>query len=139
MEGGGRLARDPTPRLTAAEGRKFGLTVGTAFLVLGLILAWRDKETASLIVLSLGGLLFLAGLSIPGRLGPVFRAWMGLAHAISKVTTPIFMSIVYFLVLTPVGAIRRAVSRNPLQRERPSTSYWIPRDRSSRGSMERQF
>ena len=47
-------------------------------------------------------------------LGPVERAWMGLAHAISKVTTPIVMGVMYLLVLTPVGLLRRRFGGNPL-------------------------
>jgi hypothetical protein len=39
---------------------------------------------------------------------------MKLAHALSKVTTPIFMGIVYFVVLTPIGFIRRSFGGNPL-------------------------
>ena len=97
------MAAGVPARLTAAEGRKFGLTVGIAFGVLGGILLWRGKETLSTVLLALGGVLVLAGLVVPTLLGPVERAWMGLAHLISKVTTPIFMGIVYFVVMTPIG------------------------------------
>lgn len=92
--------------------------------------------------LVLGGisaLLILSGLAIPGRLGPVHDAWMGMAHAISKVTTPIFMSIVYFLVLTPAGVIRRVVSRNPLHQRHTETGYWISREGGGHGDITRQF
>ena len=46
---------------------------------------------------------------------------MGLAHAISKVTTPIFMGVVYFVVITPIGFIRRrAFGSNPLSPRAPA-------------------
>src|SRR3954454_6045583 len=98
MEGGGAMATGVPARLTAAEGRKFGLTVGLAFLALGSIAYWRGKHRTSTVFLVLGGLLVLAALVVPTALGPVERAWMALAHAISKVTTPIFMGVVFFLV-----------------------------------------
>lgn len=133
------MARDHRARLTAAEGRKFGLTVGAAFLAIGGILAWRGRGPASIITLSLGGLLVASSLLVPTRLGPVQRAWMGLAHAISRVTTPVFMSIVYYLVLMPTGLVRRAVAQNPLRRTQSETTYWIDHDPSASGGMERQF
>ncbi len=139
MERGGGLERRVRARLTPAEGRKFGLSVGIAFLVIASISWWRGHETVPMVLGGISALLILAGLLIPGRLGPVHHAWMGMAHAISKVTTPIFMSIVFFLVLTPAGVIRRLVSRNPLHQRNTETGYWIPREGGGRGDITRQF
>ena len=133
------MERGIRARLTPAEGRKFGLSVGAAFSLIGGVFWWRGHQTAAIVLWSIGGALILSGLLIPGRLGPVHFAWMGMAHAISKVTTPIFMSIVFFLVLTPAGVIRRIVGRNPLHQRRTNTGYWIAREESGRGDITRQF
>jgi hypothetical protein len=89
------------------------------------------------------GLFFLAGALAPTRLGPVERAWMSLAHAISRITTPVFMGIVYFLILTPTGLLRRAISRKSISPDRSKTTFWVDRpgmDREAlRRRMERQF
>jgi hypothetical protein len=89
----------------------------------------------------IGGGLILGGLAAPDKMGPIHRGWMGLAHLLSKVTTPIFMGIVYFLVLTPVGLVLRVMARRPLSRNATIEGYWIDRskDAARRGSMERQF
>ena len=128
-------------RLTAAEGRKFALTGGAAFLVLGALLWWREVRTAATVVAATGATLGLAGLVIPGLLTPVFRAWMGLAHLISRVTTPIFLGIVYFGVLTPIGLLMRLFGRNPLVRRVADDSYFVarPAGAARRGNLERQF
>lgn len=133
-------ARVPA-RLTPAEGRKFGLTVGVAFLVLAAVLVWRGHLPVATALGVIGALLALAGLAMPTRLGPVFKAWMGLAHAISKVTTPIFMGLVYFGVVTPTGLIMRAVGKNPIERTEVEGGFWVPRPPGERRShsMERQF
>jgi hypothetical protein len=129
------------PGLTAAAGRKFGLTVGAAFLVIAGILWWRDHVTLATVLASLGGALALAGLVIPSRLGPVERAWMGLAHAISKVTTPIVMGAMYLLVLTPVGFLRCRLGGSPLVHTPTGQSYWRSRPENARrsASLSRQF
>ena len=125
-------------RLTAREGRKFALTVGTAFLVLATISWWRDHVYAWRVLAALGGGLWVAGLAIPGKLSGLHRAWMGLAHAISRVTTPIFLGLVYFLTIMPIGLIMRAVGRNPVHHRAANDSYWGSRDHP-RGTLTNQF
>ena len=72
-----------------------------------------------------GASLALAGLAVPTRLGGIERAWMAVEHAISKVSTPIFMGVVYFLMLTPTGLAMRLLGRNRLVNARGGSSAWI--------------
>ena len=125
---------------STAQGRKFGLTVGTAFLVLGALVYWRGRHTATTVLVAMGGLLVLAAVCLPSRLGPIERVWMRMAVAISKVTAPVFMGVVYFVVITPTGLLRRLMGKNTLARERKSSSYWVTRDADDRrGDLQRQF
>jgi len=135
------LAEGIPARLTAAEGRKFGLTVGIAFLLLGSLSRWRGHDTAPLVLWTLGGGLSLGGLLVPARLGPVYRGWMRFALLLSKVTTPIFMGIVYFLVLTPTGVLMRVARRDPLKHRPTGDGFWVIRQpRSDQAeSLRRQF
>jgi hypothetical protein len=122
-----------------SELRTFGLTVGIAFGVLAGIAIWRGNPTAATVLGSISGLLVLGGLLAPGTLGPVEKAWMGLAHVLSKFTTPIFLGIVYFVVLSPVGLVRRTVGRHPLRHELKDDSYWHDRADAPPSDLERQF
>ena len=127
-------------RLTPREGRSFGLTVGGAFLTISALMWWKDHQIPMYITLTLGSLLVLAGLIVPARLGPIFRVWMAFGLAISRVTTPIFMSIVFFLVITPLGLLRRAISGNALIPSRAAQTYWHTRSGNERRSnLKRQF
>ena len=140
MEGDGRLAHSIPARLTAAEGRKFGGTVGTAFVVLAVILLWRDAVLASRITGVLGGVLLVAALVAPTHLGGVQRGWMAFGLALSKITSPIFMSIVYIGVITPIGILRRTIGRDPLVPvSGPDRSVWVERQPNPRNKMERLF
>src|SRR5262245_18831359 len=127
-------------RLTPAEGRKFGLMVGGAFLVLAALLWRRGHVPAAAVTGTLGGMLVLGGLVAPAQLAPVHRVWMALAGAISKVTTPIFMSVIFFLVLTPAGCLVRLCGHRPLTRGRGTNTYWLSRPEGQRRSaMDHQF
>jgi hypothetical protein len=140
MEGDTDLAAGIPARLTAAQGRRFGLTVGIAFLVIAAIPLWRQHYATAAVLGTLGGLLTFAGLLVPTRLGPIERGWMRLAHAISKVTTPIIMGIMYLLVLTPFGIGRRLFGGNPLEHQPDDRGFWRTRPTERRRSnLSRQF
>jgi hypothetical protein len=113
--------------------------VGIAFLVLAGIARWRGHPTTVMVLGGLGVLLVLSGLVIPKLLGPVERAWMGLAGLISKVTTPLFLGIVYFIVLTPIGMLRRLFAGSALVHRATDTGFWLDRSASGRSSLDRQF
>ena len=131
-------ARIPA-RLTAAEGRRFGLTVGGAFLLLSTVAWYREHATVMVALVCLGAALVLAGLVVPTRLGVVERSWMRLAHAISRVTVPVGMAVIYFGTITPVGFLRRAVGGDPLRHGEQEGTFWKSRRGRSTTSMERQF
>ena len=135
------MARPVPARLSAAAtGRRFGLTLGAAFVALAALLAWRGRMTGGGIAGALGALLLLGALLAPAALVPVERAWMALAHAISKVTTPIVMGAIYFLVITPLGILRRRFGTPTVVRSRSDASQWVAREREGRRSdLTRQF
>jgi hypothetical protein len=139
MEGDVRLAHGIPARLTPAEGRKFAFTVGAAFLVLAGILWWREVHTVARVLGGIGIVLGLLGVVIPGSLGPVYRAWMGLALLISKVTTPIFMGLVFFVSITPIALLMRLFGKRPMK-VAPGPTYWHDRPEGHRrGDLSRQF
>ena len=133
------MAIDAGTGLTSAEGRKFGLTVGAALIVLAGIGFWRGHVIVPGALAAAGLSLAGAGLAIPGQLGPVYRVWMRGAHAISTVTTPILLGIMYLVVLTPAGLLMRAFGRNPLRHEETGGGYWVMREPGQQTDLDRQF
>lgn len=137
------MAAAPPPGLTAAAGRRFALTLAAGFAALGALLRWRGASTAALVPWALAALLVLAALVAPSRLGPLERAWTAFGVALSRITTPVFYSILYFLVLTPTALLRRTFGRSPLARDPAAPSYWVARPPSepeaARRALERQF
>lgn len=133
------MARRVSARLTPAQGRRFGLTLGIAFLALGALLLWRHRETAASVAGIIGIGLLLAGLTVPTRLGPIERGWMAFAHAISKVTTPIFMAIVYYVAIVPMGVLMRVLRRNPIDHDGANDSFWVVHESRDPEQMNRQF
>ena len=125
---------------TTRELRSFALTVGGAFAALAALLAWRSHPARAIACAGVATLLVVAGLAMPSRLGGVYRAWMRMAELMSRVTTPVFMAIVYFGVLTPLGLVRRLFGRGTLGTPRDAATGWVRRAPDARRSdMRRQF
>lgn len=99
--------------------------------VLVLLAGWwfyRGKfVNARQVILPLGTLLVLLGLIWPRVLVLPNRAWMLLAEGLSFVTTRVILALVFFLVITPIGLVKRLTGWDPLGRRGPrSSSYWKP-------------
>ena len=128
--------------LSKAELRKFGLTVGGAFAVFGAISWWRGHELPPRVLWTLAVLLIVPSAIAPAILGPVQRAWMAFATVLGHVNTRIILTVLFYLVMTPVGLIMR-LFRDPLDRSLRdrSTTQWIKRESQpvDPGRYERQF
>ena len=116
------------PELDKAGLRRFGLTTGIIVAVLfGILLPWIFNLGRPIWPWILGGILVSAGLLMPTALRHVYRNWMRLGLILNRITTPIIMGLVFYLVITPTGLIRRLVASDPLRREfRADESYRVP-------------
>src|ERR1041384_5545696 len=109
--------------------REFGLIVGGVLLVLAAWWLYRGK--LALIrpaMLVMGALLIVFALVWPRALVWPNKAWMLLAEELSFVTTRVILAVVFFLVVTPIGVIKRMFDWDPLNRRARGGggSYWHP-------------
>lgn len=111
-----------------AELRRFGLLVGGVLVGLGL-LAWQRYPTAGPVLVGLGVLMVGAGLVWPRRLKWVYVAWMGLGLVLGHVVSTVLLVLIFYLVVTPLGLLARALGKDFLDRkwDAQSPSYWISR------------
>ena len=124
------------------EWRKFGLTVGTVFGLLGLLAWWRGKSVYPYL-LSLSAALIILGAAAPGILRPVYRVWMALAMVMGFVMTNVLLTLLYFIALTPVGVIARLTGKDFLDQKfhENKESYWQLRKKVQlqKEDYEKQF
>jgi hypothetical protein len=129
--------------------REFGLVI---FIVVGLIIPviifykyGFDISNTVIVLFASGTLFFGATLLLYSVMTPVYRVWMLLALGMGFVMTRIIISLVYIILITPIGLIRRVWgSETPKNirnfKNNDTESYWIARDDPYRSeSTERQF
>ena len=57
------------------------------------------------------------GLVAPETIRPFYRLWMRLGILLSKLTTPVVLGMVYFLIITPTGVIAGWFRKDPMRRD----------------------
>jgi hypothetical protein len=120
-----------THEVKPGSNRSFGLLFALVFLILAAYPAWRHGLRAVRWWSVAIALLFaLAAVVAPGVLAPANRLWFRFALFLGKLTTPVVTGIVFYLVITPCGAVARMFGWDPMRRKYSPdlNSYWIPRD-----------
>ena len=129
-------------RPSGTELRKFGFVVGGILFVIAVWpLAVRGAGIRWWLVALAVALVGTAAVA-PAALGPVYRAWMRVGEVLGRINTTILLGLTFFLVVTPIGLLRRLGSTDPLDRKfRDRTTYWVVRERKNdpRRQMERRF
>lgn len=106
--------------------RRFGFSFGGGLSVFGGLLLWRDKP-AGPYVLGAAALVVLLAAVFPRGLAPLEWFMARLFKAVTTALTYVILTVVFVLVLTPLGLIRRLLGKDSLGL-RPSTAratYWI--------------
>jgi len=126
--------------VTPQQLRSFSWIVSGGFVVIGLAPLIRHHPIR---MWALGVALVLAvmGLIFPPALKPVYRVWMAFGEALGWVNTRIILTIVYYLLIVPIGLILRATGNDPmrLKIEPDAETYRIPRVKRPISHMQRQY
>ena len=120
-----------------SNNRSFGILFCIVFL---LIAIWPLISSNPIrywaIVLSITFLIL--GVVNSKLLSPLKDYWIKLGEILGKVIAPLVMSLVFFIILTPIGLILRIFGKDLLKlKKNKKSSYWL--SRGDLKSMDRQF
>jgi hypothetical protein len=118
--------REPQPGST---NRSFGLVVGGFFLILGSWPLWSGGHFRRW-SLAAGAVLMLIAILYPSLLQPLNRIWTRLGLLLGRVTNPLIMALMFYLVFTPFAVFIRLIGKDLLRLkfDPEADSYWISRD-----------
>jgi saxitoxin biosynthesis operon SxtJ-like protein len=121
--------------------RSFGLMVGGVFALIALwpvLLRGGDPRLWAAI---LAILLVIPALLIPGSLRGVYKGWMALGQVLGWINTRIILGAVFYLVVTPIGLLRRLLGKDPMGKKLKSKddSYRVLRTPRSPSHLTRQY
>ncbi len=122
------------------ELREFGIVMGCFFALLGGLLFWRHRPYLWAAVLSAS--FFTIGFLLPAVLKPLQKAWMALAVSIGFVMSRVILSVLFFLVLSPLALISRLLGKKYLDLifRKTGSTYWNPvKTKHEKEYYERQY
>jgi len=129
-----------------SEQRKFGLVMAAAFVIIGLIRwGFRGFAFASmpLYLWAVAVPFLVLGILWPRSLQPLFVLWIKLAVVLNYVMTRFFLAITFYVMMTPIGILKRLFSGDVLQREwdPERSTYWEDAEKqpTDLDSYKRQF
>ena len=105
--------------------RSFGLSVGSVLVAIGAVLIWRGRVRTAEVVGLIGIVLIAAGALRPALLTVPSAIWWRVALLLGWVNARIILTLAFALVLTPIGWMWRLTGRDPLGRNRRSSSGWV--------------
>jgi hypothetical protein len=133
------VAREPAPE---GSDRSFGLVFAAVLSLVGCLPLLR-LQPPRWWVLAVAVAFALLALLWPAVLQPLNRAWLAVGRLLHRVVSPLVMSAVFFLCVTPVAWIMRLRGKDVLllARRPDLSSYWIAREASPppAETMKRQF
>ena len=105
--------------------RKFGIIVGIVLLIIAGLFFWKEKESFQLFLI-VGIVLFVAGIAMPFILKPIYWVWMTFATILGCFMTRVILSLLFYVVFTPIGLIARLFGKQflDLKQNHSQQSYW---------------
>lgn len=122
--------------------KKFGITMGIAFLVITLFILIRHRH--SILVTSMAlSIFFILAFVAPILLKPIYIFWMKLAFILGWINTRLILLIMFYLIFAPIGLVMRLLGVDLLDRriDKEKESYWWEKEKKDFNPLdyERRF
>jgi len=139
---GRALINEERRAASSTELRNFGLIVGVLSAGLfGLALPWLRHRAFPIWPWGFSVALILPALLWPPALRYVHWVWVRIGFILGWINSRIILTILFFLVIVPMGLLMRALGRDPVARklDPEAATYRVASRTRTRESMERPF
>jgi hypothetical protein len=111
-----------------SSNRNFGLVFAAFFALLATLSIWHGTGRWPIWLGCACAMLILA-LAAPRLLAPFNWAWTKLGVLLHSIVGPIFLTVLFYGCITPIGFLMRLSGKDPLRLkyEPAAESYWITR------------
>ena len=125
-------------KIKMGSNKSFGIVFFVVFLIIAF---WPFANLTSFKIwpLIISIIFLILGLMSSKILSPLNKIWFKFGILLGSIVSPIVMSIIFFVIITPIGIIMKMLGKDLLNKKyNKQNSYWIIKD-NSKNSMKRQF
>ena len=127
--------------LKIGSNRSFGIVFSIFFVLVNTYFYYKDGSF-SLIIFLISFVFLILGLINSKILTPLNFLWFKFGILLSKIISPIIMSIIFFIVVTPLAILAKIFKKDFLNLDKTKNlkknSYWIDKEKY-KNSMKDQF
>jgi hypothetical protein len=124
--------------IKVSSNRSFGIVFFIFFFIISIFPLFKDEDIriwAAIIAI----IFLILGLLNSSALSPLNKIWFKFGILLGNFISPIFMGLIFFIVVTPTGLIMRALGKNLLNlKNNNKKSYWIEKS-PVKSKMKNQF
>ncbi|NLD46645.1 MAG: sxtJ [Clostridiaceae bacterium] len=124
------------------ELRKFGLLMGLLIVsIFGVIIPLVKHHPIPLIPWIIGIAFWIWALAAPSTMKGFYGLWMKFGNVLGFINTRIILVLVFYLIVTPLGTVKRLFGYNPLRLgfDKKSNTYRIEAQEQNKDRMEVPF
>lgn len=135
------MSKHLIPELDARGLRNFALTTGAILATLfGIAFPYLFSRPWPVWPWVVFAILAVWGITAPNSLRPVYRGWMHVGLLLSKVTTPIILTLVFIIAIIPTAIVLRLLGKDMMRRKTDgSPSYRVASKNPSVENMEKPY
>jgi hypothetical protein len=103
---------------------------GMAMVLICLLLGYFSRNYH---LISLAIILLIVNMVVPNVFRPVAKIWLGISHVLGTIMSKLLLTVIFFLVVTPVGIIRKVFGKDTLKLKKwkkDTASVFTVRDHS---------
>ena len=118
--------------------RSFGIVFFIVFFLIGLY-TYLNGRNISFIFIIFSLIFLILGLLNSKILNPLNKLWFKFGLFLGKIISPVVMSAIFFLVVTPTGLIMKLIKKDILNLKfNKNKTYWIEK-KGPKSEMKNQF
>jgi hypothetical protein len=127
--------------ITSQKLRSFGFSVGGVFALIGFWPLVFRSEYPRWWAVAVAGCLLVPAVVFPKSLVWPYKGWMAVGHVMGWINTRIILGAVFYVIVTPVGILRRWLGKDPMGRQlRPDLdSYRVVRKPRPASHLTKQY
>ena len=125
------------------EVKKFGFILTAFLLIVGTVSYFKGHETRAFVLWGIDAVVLLLNVFYLPAMKPIYVAAMKMAGVLGYINTKIILSVVYYLIFTPIGIFLKIMGKDLLDEkiDTNQVSYWIDKEivRTKPEDYERLF